>query len=625
MDEHKPERAPAERGPRRWLFTYMLLAAMGVILLNEYLYVSQHLADIPYSEFLKQTESGNVTSVSLSDNRAFGELKKPADGQPKEFVSNIPANDPNLIPLLEHHGVSIRVQARSPLWSFVSSWLLPVILFYAIWAFVFRRMAGGSPGNLMGLGRSRAKIFVERDTGTRFDDVAGCDEAKSELQELVNFLRNPKQYTRLGGRAPKGILLVGPPGTGKTMLARAVAGQAKVPFFSINGSEFVEMFVGLGAARVRDLFQQARAQAPCIIFIDEIDALGRSRVLGGMGGSVNDEKEQTLNQLLAEMDGFDSTTGVILLAATNRPEILDPALLRAGRFDRQILVSLPDREGRREILQVHARKVPLEEGVDLDRVAAMTPGFSGADLANLVNEAALTATRRNADKVSERDFTRAIERLVAGLEQKRKVMNPEEKRRIAFHEMGHATVALSRDAADRVHKISIVARGMGALGYTLQRPTEDRYLMDQEEIFHKIAVLLGGRASEMLFFDAVSTGAADDLTKATDLARAMVTQYGMSEELGLATFKQRGSPFLQNAYLQERHPFSERTAQTIDDEVRGILSRALRLAHDSLDVNRNFIERGAAKLLEAETLEEDEVQKLWAELGTPVEEKLRVA
>jgi cell division protease FtsH len=462
---------------------------------------------------------------------------------------------------------------------------------------------------------------VERDTKTTFADVAGVDEAKSELQEMVSFLKDPQRYTRLGGRAPKGILLIGPPGTGKTLLARAVAGEAHVPFFSINGSEFVEMFVGLGAARVRDLFTQASQAAPCLVFIDELDALGRFRggAIPGMSG--NEEKEQTLNQLLAEMDGFDSRKGVIILAATNRPEVLDPALLRAGRFDRQVLVSIPDKEGRQQILKVHVKGVPLDESVKLENIAALTPGFSGADLANLVNEAALHAARRNAKSVSEKDFIESIERIVAGIEQRKKIINPEEKKRIAYHEMGHATVALSRKTDVKVQKVSIIPRGMGALGYTLQRPSEDRYLMDEDELMNKIAVLLGGRASEQIFFEKLSTGAADDLVKATDLARAMVTRYGLSKKLGLATYEKPSARFLAGP-IQSFEPkeHSEKMAETVDSEINALLNSGLKLAEGSIQINRAFIESGAKKLLEVETLDEAQVADLWRRFGKPAGE-----
>jgi len=464
-------------------------------------------------------------------------------------------------------------------------------------------------GGFMSVGKSRAKVYMETDTKVTFDDVAGVDEAKEELGEVIGFLKDPERYGRLGGRVPKGILLVGPPGTGKTLLARAVAGQAGVPFFSISGSEFVEMFVGVGAARVRDLFEQARKRAPAIIFIDELDALGRARGAYPMGG--HDEKEQTLNQLLAEMDGFDSSAGVVLLAATNRPEILDPALLRAGRFDRQVLVDRPDRKGRVQILNVHLKKVKLAADADPEKIAALTPGFSGADLANLVNEAALLATRRGADAAALDDFTAAIERIVAGLEKRNRLLNPLERKVVAYHEMGHALVALSLPGVDKVHKISIIPRGIGALGYTIQRPTEDRFLMTREELENKMAVLLGGRASEHLVFGHLSTGAADDLAKATDIARSMVMRYGMEAKLGHVSYEGESARFLDVPQtMLRRHDFSEEVAREIDRAVKAILDAAFENATRVLAQQRLTLDRGSALLLEKETLNEENLREL---------------
>jgi cell division protease FtsH len=456
----------------------------------------------------------------------------------------------------------------------------------------------------MTVGKSHAKVYVETDTKVTFKDVAGVDEAKFELQELVAFLRDQTSYGRLGARVPKGILLVGPPGTGKTMLAKAVAGEAGVPFFSISGSEFVEMFVGVGAARVRDLFEQARKAAPCIIFIDELDALGRSRSPGGFGGT--DEKEQTLNQLLAELDGFDPSSGVILLAATNRPEILDPALLRAGRFDRQVVVDRPDRKGRLEILDVHVRKIKLAPGADLNVIAAMTTGFTGADIANLVNEAAIVATRRNAEAVTLDDFTAAIERIVAGLEKKSRVLNAEERRRVAYHEMGHALVAATLPGVDPVQKVSIIPRGVGALGYTIQRPTEDRFLLNRTNLENRIAVLMGGRAAEQLVFDGdISTGAADDLQRATDIALEMVTRYGMDEKIGQRTYAPAPQPFL-GVPTGDHVQAAEVTTREIDVAVRDLLNQAIERARDILRTRRGDLDAGANLLLERETLTADD-------------------
>jgi cell division protease FtsH len=463
-------------------------------------------------------------------------------------------------------------------------------------------------GGMMSIGKSKARVYVEKDTKVTFEDVAGVDEAKTELEEIIDFLRDPGRYGRLGARAPRGVLLVGPPGTGKTLLARAVAGEAGVPFFSINGSEFVEMFVGVGAARVRDLFEQARQRAPAIIFIDELDALGRARGMNPAGG--HDEKEQTLNQLLSELDGFDSSAGLVLLAATNRPEILDPALLRAGRFDRQVLVDRPDRAGRVQILGVHLRKIQLADDVDPEQIAALTPGFSGADLANLVNEAALLATRRDARAVALRDFTDAVERIVAGLEKRNRLLNERERRIVAHHEMGHALTAMLLAGVDPVHKVSIIPRGIGSLGYTIQRPTEDRFLMTREELENKLAVLLGGRAAERLVFNEFSTGAADDLAKATDIARSMVTRYGMEPRLGHATYERDRPTFLGTAQVADSQLLSAETTQTIDSAVREILDKAFDRATALLKSRREVLERGARELLEHETLEQKDLQRL---------------
>jgi cell division protease FtsH len=473
-------------------------------------------------------------------------------------------------------------------------------------------------GGFMTIGKSRAKVYVEKATGVTFDDVAGVDEAKAELQEVVEFLKNPQEYTRLGARMPKGVLLVGPPGTGKTLLAKAVAGEAGVPFFSISGSEFVEMFVGVGAARVRDLFEQARQHAPCIIFIDELDALGRARgAFPGMGG--HDEKEQTLNQLLVEMDGFDTSAGIVVLAATNRPEILDPALLRAGRFDRQVVVDRPDKAGRLAILKVHAKKIRLAPDVDLEKVAAMTTGFAGADLANLVNEAAIQATRRKADAVTMSDFTAAFERLVAGAERKSRTLDARERKVVAYHEIGHALVARALPGTDPVHKISIVPRGVGALGYTLQRPSEDRYLLTREELERKIMVLLGGRAAEVLVFGHLSTGAADDLARATQIARDMVTRYGMDEDLGFVAFETQRPRFLEGAVPADQAlaAVSERVREQIDAAVRRIVMTAFACSLEILRANRDALEAAAQTLLEKETLEEPEVEVLLRDLVQP--------
>jgi cell division protease FtsH len=510
--------------------------------------------------------------------------------------------DPDLAAKLAAHGVTVNGVPSGGLVATLLSWILPAAVFYGIWYFLIRRFADRQGlGGMMSIGKSRAKVYVEKDTKVTFADVAGVDEAKFELQEVVSFLKDPKTFGRLGARVPKGILLVGPPGTGKTLLARAVAGEAGVPFFSISGSEFVEMFVGVGAARVRDLFEQARQAAPCIIFVDELDALGRSRSSSSFGGF--DEKEQTLNQLLAELDGFDPSAGVILLAATNRPEILDPALLRAGRFDRQVLVDRPDHAGRFAILKVHVVKIQLAPDVDLDQVAGMTTGFTGADLANLVNEAAIAATRRNAKAVDLDDFTVAIERIVAGLEKKSRVLSAAERRRVAYHEMGHALVAASLSGVDPVHKVSIIPRGVGALGYTMQRPTEDRFLLTSEDLKHRIAVLMGGRAAERLVFDGdISTGAADDLQHATEIAMEMVTRFGMDPLIGDRIYAPAPQPFLGTNQQDRLVSASEATSREIDLAVKDLIERAATLAQTTLEARRNDLEAGALLLLERETV-----------------------
>ncbi|MFA7664645.1 MAG: ATP-dependent zinc metalloprotease FtsH [Burkholderiaceae bacterium] len=574
---------------------------------------------LPYSEFMQQLEAGNVAEMDVSEDRIQGVLKRPlADGRSRFVTVRV---DPALAGELASHGASFRGVVQSTWLRDLLGWVLPILVFFGIWMFVLRKLAQrsfgglGGGGGLMSIGKSRAKVYVETGVGVSFDDVAGVDEAKEELREVVGFLKDPDQYGRLGARIPKGILLVGPPGTGKTLLARAVAGEAGVPFFSINGSEFVEMFVGVGAARVRDLFEQARQKAPAIIFIDEIDALGRARGAFGFGGG-HDEKEQTLNQLLAELDGFDPKSGVVLLAATNRPEILDPALLRAGRFDRQVLVDRPDRVGRVQILGVHLRKVKLADDVDREQVAALTPGFTGADIANLVNEAALLATRNGRDAVTLADFTGAIERIVAGLEKRNRLLNPLERRIVAFHEMGHALVAMALPGSDVVHKVSIIPRGVGALGYTIQRPIEDRFLMTRGELERKMMVLLGGRAAEELVLDDISTGAADDLAKVTDIARSMIMQYGMDDTLGNLVYENPRSAFLGTPEpVAEVRRHSEQSAQRIDEAVRQLVARVYAQTLALLERERDRLERGAALLLERETLDQADLVALREEVG----------
>jgi cell division protease FtsH len=589
----------------RFNLVYLLFAMFAILSLQQWWQRAQTIEVVQYSEFERLLADDKVSEVVVSDQRVTGKLKAAENGK-TVVVANLVA--PDLAARLSKYGVKYTQATENTLFRDILSWVVPALIFFGIWFLLMKRMAGqqGGLGGFMSIGKSRAKIYVESKTGVTFRDVAGVDEAKTELQEVVEFLKDPKKYGRLGARVPKGVLLVGPPGTGKTMLARAVAGEAGVPFFSISGSEFVEMFVGVGAARVRDLFEQARQKAPAIIFIDELDALGRARGAGGMGG--HDEKEQTLNQLLVELDGFDPSTGLVLLAATNRPEILDPALLRAGRFDRVVLVDRPDRKGRLEILQVHARKVKLAPGVDMEKLAAMTPGFSGADLANLINEAALLATRRSAEAVTQADFNEAIERLIAGLEKKNRVLNETERRVVAHHELGHALVALALPGSDPVHKISIIPRGVAALGYTMQRPTEDRFLMTREELENKMAVLLGGRAAEEVIFSHLSTGAANDLAKVTEIARSMVMRYGMVKALGHVTYENEPTGFLNNNITQKQ--FSETTAREIDVAVREIVDRAYAKALAILKRERADLERWAQKLLDKETLHEAELDEL---------------
>ncbi len=589
-------------------FWFVIVAILGLLLIQNLYSQYTQVEPIPYSRFQHFLEEGRVAEIAITEHQIFGTLKeKNADGI-KDFVTT--RVEPDLAEVLDKHNVVYTGVVQSTWLRDLLSWIIPTAIFIGIWLFVIRRMGSSMGSGLMSIGKSHAKVFVEKETKVTFDDVAGVDEAKEELVEIINFLKNPADYGRLGGRAPKGILLVGPPGTGKTLLARAVAGEAGVPFFSISGSEFVEMFVGVGAARVRDLFEQARQMAPAIIFIDELDALGRARGAYGLGGG-HDEKEQTLNQLLAELDGFDPSSGIVLLAATNRPEILDPALLRAGRFDRQVLVDRPDKIGREQILVVHAKKVKLNMDVKIEQIAALTPGFTGADLANLINEATLLATRRAAASVTMDDFNNAIERIVAGLEKRNRLLNPEERRVVAFHELGHTMVALALPGTDEIHKVSIIPRGVGALGYTIQRPTEDRFLMTRVELLNKMAVLLGGRAAEQVVFHEVSTGAADDLVRATDIARAMVLRYGMSEALGNVAYEREQSAFLQpNIPMPQNRNYSEETANKIDIAVRVLVDQALERAINILQVNRALLDQTAEELLKTETLNQPEIIKL---------------
>ncbi|MEO1600877.1 MAG: ATP-dependent zinc metalloprotease FtsH [Pseudomonadota bacterium] len=582
---------------------YWIVAFLAVIFIQDLFAGYRSIAPISYSQFEQYLADGNVASVAVGTDTITGTFDVPIDGR-TGFATTIV--DPAIMERLDAADVEITGVPQNTWIGTLLSWVVPALVFFGIWMFVFRRFAERQGfGGFMQVGKSKAKVYMEKETGVSFADVAGVDEAKAELEEIVDFLRDPEGYGKLGARIPKGILLVGPPGTGKTLLARAVSGEAGVTFFSISGSEFVEMFVGVGAARVRDLFEQARKSAPAIIFIDELDALGRARSSGQAAGG-HDEREQTLNQLLTELDGFDPSSGIVLLAATNRPEILDPALLRAGRFDRQVLVDKPDKAGRIQILSVHMKKVTLAPDVDAEKVAALTPGFSGADLANLVNEAALLATRRKAEAVKMEDFNHAVERIVAGLEKKNRVLNPREREVVAHHEMGHALVAMALPGSDPVHKVSIIPRGIGALGYTIQRPTEDRFLMTQEELENKIAVLLGGRAAEKIVYGHLSTGAADDLVKATDIARAMVARYGMDEDLGHVSYDTDRPGFLgtgeQSSWLNRR--YSDATAERMDTKVRQVIDAVFDRTLGILRENADLLKESSAQLLERETLDE---------------------
>ncbi|HJZ75676.1 MAG TPA: ATP-dependent zinc metalloprotease FtsH [Vicinamibacterales bacterium] len=565
---------------------------------------------IPYSEFKSLLKNSQVAEVSIADQVIRGSLKQEipgSDGKPSKQFTTTRVEDPKLTEELEAKGVKYTGEVVNHWLPDLLGWIIPLVFLVGIWGFFFRRMSGAE-GGVMSFARSRAKIYADDEVKVRFTDVAGVEEAKDELKEIVEFLKTPKKYTNLGGRIPKGVLLVGPPGTGKTLLARAVAGEAHVPFFSLSGSEFVEMFVGVGAARIRDLFQQAEAKAPCIVFIDELDALGKVRVQSPLGS--HEEREQTLNQLLAEMDGFDSRKGVIIMGATNRPEVLDPALLRPGRFDRQVLVDKPDVRGREEILRIHTKGVKIAPDVELKVVAARTAGFAGADLANLVNEAALLAARNDKPAVTMKDFDSAIDRLIAGLEKKR-VMSSKEREIVAYHESGHAIVASILPGLDPVHKISIVQRGFGALGYTMQLPLEDRYLMTRGDLYSQLAVLLGGRTAEEIALGEISTGAQNDLQRATDIARAMVTEFGMSDELGAINYDgNKRAKFLDIPMPQERGMYAEETAQKIDAEIKRILTDAHDKAREILTKYRGKLESVTRRLLDIEVMEGDELRRL---------------
>jgi cell division protease FtsH len=602
---------PAKGDPNRRKFHfslwYFLLAFFLISLVQNY-YLAHQVNTISYSTFKQYVNEGKVKDLVLRTDHITGIITETKDGKKDESFDTVRVDDPELVALLDQKQISYTGHIDSKVLGTIISWVLPLVFFLLIWKFLLGRMAGG-PQGVLSVGKARAKIYAEREVEVRFDDVAGIDEAKQELAEIVEFLKTPEKFTRLGGKIPKGILLVGAPGTGKTLLAKAVAGEAGVPFFSISGSDFVEMFVGVGAARVRDLFAQAKAQAPCIIFIDELDALGKARGINPMG--THEEREQTLNQLLVEMDGFDTNSGVIIMAATNRPEILDPALLRPGRFDRHVAIDRPDVRGREAILKIHSRVVTLADDVDLARVAALTPGFAGADLANLVNEAALLAARQNKKSVGMPEFQDAIDRIIGGLEKKNRVMNEKEKKIVAYHESGHALVAMSVPTADPVNKVSIIPRGIAALGYTQQLPTEDRYLMTKEELLDRLSVLLGGRVAEEIIFGDISTGAQNDLQRATDIARSMVTEYGMSDKLGVVTYTRDKRPlFLEGGMASPAREYSDETARAIDGEV----SRLMKEAHDRvrkiLSDKREQLELLTQTLLTKETVLGDEVREI---------------
>lgn len=597
--------SPGKRGFKLWYFIF----AMILFSYLQPLLFSPKTETIPYGQFKQYVAEGIAGQLIIGPENINGVLA----GSPQRKFTTVRVNDPDLVRHLDENKVSYSGRYQNRFLGSLLSWILPLGILFLIWRFTLKKMGAGM--GVMSFSKSKAKIFAESDTKVSFADVAGIDEAKEELEEVVEFLKTPEKFQKLGGRIPKGVLLVGPPGTGKTLLARAVAGEAKVPFFSISGSEFVEMFVGVGAARVRDLFSQAAAQAPCIIFIDELDALGKARGMNVMGG--HDEREQTLNQLLVEMDGFETNKGVIIMAATNRPEILDPALLRPGRLDRQVLVDRPDINGREAILKIHSRTVVLGPEVDLRTIAGRTPGFVGADLANIVNEAALLAARNDKDKVESADFDEAIDRVVAGLQKKNRVMNAREKEIVAFHESGHAIVAESVAHADPVHKISIIPRGIAALGYTQQQPTEDRYLLTRSELNDRLAVLLGGRVAEELAFDEISTGAQNDLQRASDIARAMVTEYGMSDLLGLVSYERPRQPmFLPESFSQGKH-YSEAKAAQIDEEVTRFVDEAHQRVRKILSQRRSVLDDLAHLLSQKESVQGEELRRMLAAAGAP--------
>ena len=611
MNSNQPNRNRKGLGPGLPFSFWYVLVAIGFLLVIQNVLFARPFEQLPYSDFKAALRQDRIEDVQISLHTIRGTLR-PNTGEkapPLRFMT-VRVDDPDLVQELEAHNVKYTGQYDSDVLKTLLSWIVPLVFLFILWGFLSRRLGPGQ--GVMNFGKSRARIYAERETGVTFADVAGVEEAKEELQEIIDFLRYPQKYATLGGRIPKGVLLVGSPGTGKTLLARAVAGEASVPFFSLSGSDFVEMFVGVGAARVRDLFKQAQEKAPCIVFIDELDAVGKSRGINPI--QQNDEREQTLNQLLAEMDGFDPRKGVIILGATNRPEILDPALLRAGRFDRQIVVGRPDLQGRLHILRLHAKKVRLAADVDLQIIAARTPGMVGSDLANVINEAALLAARYGKDAVTMDELDRAIDRVMAGPEKKSRVMAPEEKRRVAYHESGHALVAESLPTADPVRKVTIIPHGVAALGYTQQLPTQDRYLYTKEELLDRITVMLGGRAAEEVVFHDVSTGAQDDLQRVSEMARRMITELGMSEHLGAYAVEQVRQPmFLDSGYQNSRH-YSEDTARRIDNEAQTLVERMYQRARQILEVHRDKLEALAQYLLEHEVIDQASLAMLLGDL-----------
>ena len=611
MNSNQPNRNRKGIGPGLPFSFWYVLVAIGFLLVIQNVLFARPFEQLPYSDFKAALRQDRIEDVQISAHTIRGTLR-PNTGEkapPLRFMT-VRVDDPDLVQELEAHNVKYTGQYDSDVLKTLLSWIVPLVFLFILWGFLSRRLGPGQ--GVMNFGKSRARIYAERETGVTFADVAGVDEAKEELQEIIDFLRYPQKYATLGGRIPKGVLLVGSPGTGKTLLARAVAGEASVPFFSLSGSDFVEMFVGVGAARVRDLFKQAQEKAPCIVFIDELDAVGKARGINPI--QQNDEREQTLNQLLAEMDGFDPRKGVIILGATNRPEILDPALLRAGRFDRQVVVGRPDLQGRLHILRLHAKKVRLAADVDLQIIAARTPGMVGSDLANVINEAALLAARYGKDAVTMDELDKAIDRVMAGPEKKSRVMAPEEKRRVAYHESGHALVAESLPTADPVRKVTIIPHGVAALGYTQQLPTQDRYLYTKEELLDRITVMLGGRAAEEVVFHDVSTGAQDDLQRVSEMARRMITELGMSEHLGAYAVEQVRQPmFLDGGYQSSRH-YSEDTARRIDNEAQTLVERMYQRARQILEMHRDKLEALAQYLLEHEVIDQASLAMLLGDL-----------